>query len=615
MADVKQKIISSSKKRMQFLNALLNDIAALEYMIEQDMFDKNIHIGAEQELCIVQDEWRPADNNLALLKEINHSSFTTELAKYNIEINLDPCEVKAGCFKKMHKQLSDKLKLANKAAATLNSKLILAGILPTLTRNEINLDYLTPLLRYEYLSKKLKKIRGGNFDLYLKGVDELHIRHDSIMFEACNTSFQTHLQIHPKEFVQAYNWALIISAPVLAAASNSPLLMGKELWSEIRIALFQQSIETRHHIHETRDQHPRVTFGNNFIYDNVTEIYKEDISRYEILITTDDIEDSLEMVKQGNIPKLNALRLHNGTIYRWNRPCYGVNDNKAHMRIENRYIPAGPSVQDEMANMAFWTGLMLAIPRDAIEAWNHYEFRDVKSNFFKAARSGIESIVIWKEKEISVKELILHDLIPLAYAGLKKSNLSDEEIYIYLGTIEKRMHTHTGAQWQIKNYRSLRYHISQTDSVISLTQAMYENQQKNIPVCDWKNINVKKYVEDRHKKIKYVKQLMTTDLITAFPDDSLEFVSHIMEWHNIDHMMVEDRKGKLSGIITIGHIHELKQQDIDLKEIPIKRIMRKDIQTIHPEEEIEKALEIMKSLWISSLPVIDNDHLIGIVTK
>lgn len=210
----------------------------------------------------------------------------------------------------------------------------------------------------------MRDIRGRQFDLYLKGVDELHIRHDSIMFEACNTSFQTHLQIAPEEFVPAYNWALAISAPVLAISSNSPLLLGKELWSEIRIALFQQSIDTRHSIDEIREQRPRVTFGKDWIYNSITEIYKEDITRFEVLINDDINENSVETIQSGNVPQLRALRLHNGTIYRWNRMCYGITDNKPHMRIECRYIPAGPSIQDEIANAAFWVGLMKARPEN-----------------------------------------------------------------------------------------------------------------------------------------------------------------------------------------------------------------------------------------------------------
>jgi len=210
---------------IRFVNTLLRDISALELMIDGNLFESdNERIGAEQEVCIVTENFKPADNSIELLNAIQHPQFTTELAKYNIEINLLPQILQPGCFAAMENDLLEKYHLAAGHAANNNTKLVLAGILPTISRNEISLDYLTPLERYHMLSKKLRDLRGRQFDLYLKGVDELHIRHDSIMFEACNTSFQTHLQIPPAEFVPAYNWALAISAPVLAIASNSPLL-------------------------------------------------------------------------------------------------------------------------------------------------------------------------------------------------------------------------------------------------------------------------------------------------------------------------------------------------------------------------------------------------------
>jgi gamma-glutamylcysteine synthetase len=225
----------------------------LEYMIAAGMIESEIlRIGAEQELCIVNEEWLPDSNNLALLEKLNDPSFTTELAKYNIELNCDPLVLKDGCFYSMQQQLQMKYFTAQDAAENLSSRIILTGILPTISRKETGIDYLTPLPRYHYLNSELRKKRGRHFDLFMKGVDELHVRHDNIMFEACNTSFQVHLQIRPAEMVAAYNWAQAISAPVLAVATNSPMLFGKELWSEIRIALFQQSIETRKSVEEIR---------------------------------------------------------------------------------------------------------------------------------------------------------------------------------------------------------------------------------------------------------------------------------------------------------------------------------------------------------------------------
>ncbi len=616
MGELSLKINKTAGNHIKFVNALLNDIAALELMIANNVFDNDdIRIGAEQEICVVNNNFKPANNAIDLLGRINHPQFTTELAKYNIEINLLPQLLKPGCFAALEHDLREKFGIATEHASALDSKLVLAGILPTISRNEISLEYLTPLDRYHMLSKKLRQIRGRKFDLYLKGVDELHIRHDTIMFEACNTSFQTHLQIPTEEFVPAYNWALAISAPVLAVASNSPLLLGKELWSEIRIALFQQSIDTRHSIDEIREQRPRVTFGKDWIYKSITEIYKEDVARFEVLINEPITENSLAIVNENKVPQLRALRLHNGTIYRWNRMCYGITEGKPHMRIECRYIPAGPSILDEIANTAFWVGLMRARPENVKKIWEHFDFKDVKSNFFKAARSGIESVFIWMGKPISAKDLIKNELLPLAYEGLKNRGFSNDEIFIYLGTIEKRLETNTGAQWQVRNFRKIKKELNSSDALTALTEFMYNKQQENIPVCNWPDIQIAETVKKSISNMSQVKQLMSADVLTVYPEDPAALVNQIMKWHDVNHIIVEDRKGNLHGVVTSGKIAELAATNNNFGELPVNKIMRKDIITISPEADIDEALSLMQSLMISSLPVVSNNKLMGIVTK
>lgn len=606
----------SRNTKYRFIHQLMQDVEALEYMVENNLFEVDTwRIGAEQELCIVNNDWKPSPNAMKILSEVNDHAVTTELATYNLEINLDPFRLTNNCFSRIHNQLDEKLQSVKNAAAKFNDNIVIAGILPSITRNELTLEYLTPLKRYQYLNSALLKARGLKFDLFLKGLDEIHLRHDNILFEACNTSFQCHLQLHPKDFAVAYNWALAISAPVLGAASNSPLLLGKELWSEIRIALFQQSIDTRKTIDEIRDKKGRVTFGENWIKNSITELYKQNIANYHPLLLMEHEEYAMEKLRKGEIPQLNSLRLHNGTVYGWNRLCYGINKGKPHLRLENRYIPAGPTVQDEIANMAFWTGLMVNPPAEAFEIWNHFEFKDVKSNFFKAARSGVESVLIWKDKEITTKKLIAQELLPQALAGLKKAGVDETDIYTYLGIIERRMETHTGAQWQTKNYRRLRTVMNQNDAVIALTQNIFNRQQDNTAVSEWTEIDLDKSVAERHSKMQYVAQLMSTSLITVFPDDSLEFVNNIMQWHKIGHMLIEDKQGKLVGLVTASSLIEYINTHGSIRELSVNRIMKKQIITIGPDARIEDALTIMQSNSITSLPVVADGNLIGIVTR
>ncbi len=606
----------SAKSHLRFVSALLEDIEVLEFMLQHNLFENGVErIGAEQEFCIVQQNLSPADNSIQLLETINDPQFTTELAKYNMEVNLLPRFLGPGCYREMENELLEKYHKAQEAARQLDCKMVMAGILPTITRKEISLEYLTPKERYKMLSKKLRDLRGRQFDLYLKGVDELHIRHDSIMFEACNTSFQIHLQIPTPDLVPAYNWALAISGPVLAICSNSPLLLGKELWSEIRIALFQQSIDTRHSVDEIREQRPRVTFGKDWIYSSITEIYQEDITRFEVLINDTITESSKEALHNDRTPAMQALRMHNGTIYRWNRMCYGILNDKPHMRLECRYIPAGPTIRDEIANAAFWVGLMKARPDNVKRIWEHFDFKDVKSNFFKAARAGMETAFVWRGKTISAIELIKTELLPLAHQGLRNCGLSDGEIFTYLGPIEKRLETGTGAQWQVRNFRKLKTEMNVQDALRILTDMMYNQQLQNTPVCNWPVIPVEPAVATLVSNMQNVHQLMSSDVFTVYPEDPILLVANIMEWNDINHVIVEDRKGKVHGVVTSGHIKELREKNGDLSMTPVKKIMRKDILTTRPDASIEEALDIMQTHWISSLPVVEGGRLMGIVTK
>ena len=243
----------------------------------------------------------------------------------------------------MEHQLTTLIDRARHVANQHKQNLVLTGILPTVRRSEVAPDYMTPNPRYTALGNVIREIRGNDFELHIQGVDELMMRHESILFEACNTSFQVHLQIHPDDFVDQFNWAQAIAGPMLASAVNSPLLLGKELWCETRIALFQQSIDMRSASHALRERQPRVAFGTGWVKNSVVDIYKEDIARYTLLLTSEIAEDSVEALNDGKVPELSALRLHNGTIYKWNRACYGISKGVPHLRIENRYLPSGPT--------------------------------------------------------------------------------------------------------------------------------------------------------------------------------------------------------------------------------------------------------------------------------
>ena len=364
VGDQNVSLFQDPKEKQLFTKCLINDIKALEYMLKHNMFeDEPIRIGAEQELVLVGSDWMPALTFDKILEEVDDESFTTELARFNLEINMDPLKFEGDVFSRLQRTLQNKLKKARLISEKHDTRILLVGILPTITRSHLKFDFMTPNPRYKMLNDLIKGVRKANFELNIKGVDELLTSHENILFEACNTSFQVHLQIPQDEFVSRYNWAQAIAGPVLAATANSPLLMGRRLWRETRVALFQQSIDMRNTNRLKRETEPRVSFGNKWLYHSVAELYQDNISRFNTLFANETKENSGELLEQGEVPKLKALCLHNGTVYMWNRACYGISETgKPHLRIENRYIAAGPTVVDEIANAAFWLGLMMGMP-------------------------------------------------------------------------------------------------------------------------------------------------------------------------------------------------------------------------------------------------------------
>ncbi len=609
------KAIESLRERKEFLYHLLNDVKALEMMLEQDMFEKGVRrIGAEQELCLVDQNFRPSCNALEVLDHLKDPHFTTELALFNLEINLDPTELTKDCFSKIDQELT---RLISKGDAVANqidqNKIILTGILPTLRKRDMVFKNITPFPRYKVLNKILKDIRGDDFMLKIKGVDELILNHKSILFEACNTSFQVHLQVPIDEIVDRYNWSQAIAGPVLSIAANSPLLLGRELWSETRIALFQQSVDLRNRSYLLREQKPRVSFGSNWIKESVIELYQDDIVRYTPLLTTDFKEDAVAKLNRGEIPKLEAIGVHNGTIYRWNRLCYGQTNGVPHLRIENRYIPSGPSVKDEVANAMFWVGLMQGMPDKYKNLDNLIPFNEVKGNFVNAARTGINTFFNWFGKGISAKRLILTELLPIAYQGLVKSKIDLKDIHFYLDIIEKRAETrYTGAQWIRYSNNALRKKMTKDIANATLTAHMYKNQKSGKPIHEWE-IAKDNHVLNLDVGLTKLEKFMTTEIFVVNENDLVELVAKIMEWRNIHHIPVVDNKNSLTGLITKTNILAIQGQDTNV--IVAKDIMVKKVITVDSETSIEKANSIMLEHNIGCLPILELGDLVGILTK
>lgn len=608
------KPLDSDKVRGIYFHRLLTDLEALEQMLRDDYFLKEpIHIGAEQEFCLVDENWQPSDKAMDILEDINEEHFTPELTRYNLEINLDPRPLKGTCFSEMHRQLNDLLDYGQEVAEKHKNYIIITGILPTITTHYLREEFMTPRRRYKILSDAIRNVRKSNLEVHITGVDEINLRHDSIMYEGCNTSFQAHLQIDPDHFADTYNWAQAISGPVLSVCTNSPMLMGRELWEETRIALFTQSVDTRKSTFLLNEREPRVGFGTEWAKGSPADFFKQSIVRFRSLISTDfEDGDSLHQLAEGKIPKLSALNLHNGTVYPWNRLCYGRTHGKPHLRIENRYIPSGPTTSDEIANMMFWVGVMLGRPKEWEQIHEKMDFRDAKKNFFNAARYGIAAQFHWDNRIVSTRELILEYFLPMAYKGLSKAQVDRADADRYLGIIERRIHGQNGSEWMVQSYRELRTRFNARESLRRLTASLFERSYKGYPVDAWKQINVNE-LSASNKPLK-IGDMMKSKVITAQESDSAALVIQMMKWNNIHHLPVLNDVNELSGLLSWTDVTHFKGGD-EIYEKSIRDLMTEDLITINPDAHLDNAKELMSKHQINCLPVVVGKALVGILTS
>jgi gamma-glutamylcysteine synthetase len=462
MGEKKFKKAKGELGKQQFVSNLLQDMQALEYMLHNQFFETGItRIGAEQEMCIIQKKsFKAAPIALEIMDLLQDKPWLdTELAKFNLEINLDPRVFTGSALKDMEAETNEKLQIIKTELAHFQSDILLTGILPTLHKNDLESHNLTPRERYKLLVESLSaQLLGQAFELRIQGIDELLLRSHTPLLEAANTSFQVHLQVDPENFVPYYNIAQALTAPVLGISANSPIVFGRRLWHESRIALFQQALDVRTTNEHMRERSPRVNFGSDWVHNSILDIYREDIARFRSLIYPETNENSMETVLAGNIPRLSALQVHNSTVYRWNRPCYGISDTgKPHLRIENRVLPAGPTVVDEIANAALWLGAVVGCAKEWGDIRKKMSWEDVRDNFEKAARFGMDSKFTWfKDKKITVTDLVQHELIPLAKEGLASQGINSGDIDFYMDIISQRAKLNlNGARWQLRAFTKL----------------------------------------------------------------------------------------------------------------------------------------------------------------
>lgn len=599
------------KNNLKFIERLTQELDLLEKLINDGSLEDYGRIGAEQEFCLLDNNFRANPINKKILKHISNEGFVTEIAKFNMELNVEPLDINKSCLRKLEKVLLQKMQIANNCAQENNSKIILTGILPTVRKHDLRFENITPNPRYFELCESINKIRGENYKLRIRGSDELVFEHDSPLVEGCNTGFQFHLQIGPKDFSRMYNISQLISAPVLAVSSNSPMLFGKRLWHETRIAVFQQSTDTRIIGSYHPGTLPRVTFGNDWVNKSIIEIFKEDIIRYKILLKSLNKSGKIDTKK----PKLDALSLHNSTVYRWNRPCYGIYKGKPSLRIEARMFPAGPTIVDEIANSAFWLGLMMFFKKNDISNISEFmEFDDARTNFYAAAQQGIDSTFKWLNgKRIDARKLILNDLIPKATIGLSSINIDPKDIDKYLNIIKERtLLRQTGSRWIIDSFDLLSKKLSTQNALTTITSEIIENQKNNTPVHKWELAKNSTLINNPSDLL--VEECMDRYIYSIYENESFSLALKINEWKKHNYIVVININGKITGELTKS-ILENSNYVKNKNNIIIKDIMKKRTISITPNEKISTAIKIMNKKKINMLPVTEKKLFIGMLQK
>jgi CBS domain-containing protein/gamma-glutamylcysteine synthetase len=613
------KIIETEEERQVFMTHLLEDIRAFEVMLAEDRFEKDIQrIGAEQEMVLVDQQYNPALIGPELHQALDKDFITTEYARFNLEINLSPLRFSGDCLARMKQELIDKLQLVAAEADKHQAQLILTGILPTIREADTDPEAMTPEPRYQALLKNVNQRRGEQYEFNIKGVDELITRNNPSTFGGCMTSFQVHLQVDPNDLVDQYNWAQLITGPTLACATNSPVFLGRRLWHETRIALLRQTTDTRKPYSNLKQEEARVSFGNAWIESSIAELFHQDIAGYKAYLTRPIAENASEVLDQGGVPRLEALNFHNGTIYRWNRVCYGTTQGAPHLRIENRVLPAGPTVDDEIANTAFWLGLMKGLPERYRHLTEKMPFDQAKENFLKAAQLGIEVQFTWLDGAlVTAQELVLDELLPIAERGLQQATVDEADRTYYLDIIRQRTESaKTGSRWILNSYQQLQEQSTQpSEAWIAITAGMLERQTTGRPGHTWSLATVQEAGNWRNR-FRTLSQVMTRSLYTVQESDIVDLATHLMTWKQIGHVPVEN-EGKLVGIITkdsiISYMTEHHGQDI--ASLPVRDVMVRELVTAPPDMPLTEAIELIVDSEVSCLPVVRDQRLVGLITE
>ncbi len=485
-----QSAVFRREQRLKYRDKVRTCLDVFEQMLATRSFEFDQPLaGMEVELNLVDADYRPRMGNAEVLAAIADPEYQTELARFNIEFNVAPHPLGGDSAVRLERDLRASLNEAERRCAELGSHIVMIGILPTIMDDAFRGDWMSANPRYQALNEAVMAARGEDILLDITGPtgEQLETLADSLAPESACTSMQLHLQVRPSEFAAHWNAAQVIAGPQLALGANSPYFLGRQLWAETRIELFTQAADTRPVELKNQGVRPRVFFGERWIT-SIFDLFEENARYFPAMLPELDEEDPQEAFDAGRTPKLAEMRLHNGTIYRWNRPIYDIVAGRPHLRVENRVLPAGPTIVDSLANAAFYYGVVRAMVNEDRPVWSRMSFNTATENFAISARNGIDAVLFWPGRgEIPASELVLRELLPLAHEGLEDYGVDPAVRERLLGVIEGRCLTgQNGADWQVATVNRLEARgMSREESLREMVARYAVNMHSNEPVHTW----------------------------------------------------------------------------------------------------------------------------------
>ncbi len=484
-----QAMTFGGEDRRKYRDKVRRSLDVFAQMLRERAFEAGSSmVGQEIELNLVDADGAPSMRNAAVLDAIADPAWATEVGQFNLEINVPPRQLEGDALSQLEHEIRGSLNAADAKARGAGSRLVMVGILPTLQKEDVHEGAMSANARYRVLNEQIFAARGEDMRISIDGPEPLLTHADSITPEAACTSVQLHTQVSPEAFARYWNAAQAIAGVQVALAANSPFLFGSQLWHETRITLFEQATDTRPEELKLQGVRPRVWFGERWIT-SVFDLFEENIQFFPALLPICEDEDPQVAFDSGGCPELAEMSLHNGTIYRWNRPVYAAVDGKPHLRVENRVLPAGPSVVDIMANSAFYYGLVRTLAEADRPIWSQLSFATAEENLHAAARHGLEAHLYWPGLgEAPAAELVVRRLLPMARDGLARWGVDDADADRLLGVIEQRcLSGQTGASWQLATVGALsrRAGVDRLEALRLMTQSYIELMHSNEPVHTW----------------------------------------------------------------------------------------------------------------------------------